>query len=454
MLILGIGTNCGDRLANLRQALTHLQASPNITVHHVSPVYESDAMLPDNAPKAWNQGFFNAAISCSTTLSPFELLKLVKDIERRLGRIDTTHWAPRIIDIDILMWGTQQINTEELVIPHYGLYDRPFALWPIMDLYSNWDYPRELLDHWGSRFSGHAPYQTRQMPFRIDGSKFVGILNITPDSFSDGGCYYEGDLAVRRAKQLFASGAEVLDIGAESTCPSSKPVSADDEWRRLEKPLTAILDLYADQEFKPKISVDTRHSTTAAKAIALGVDWINDVSGFNDPKMIEVVGGNEVEIVCMHSLSIPPAAQKIIPISADPVTYLLEWAQKKMHFLEQKGIDASKIIIDVGIGFGKSPEQSLALIRRAHEFKQLGVPIMVGHARKSFYKIVTSVAAEERDLETAISTIELFNRKIDFLRVHDVAYNARAVAMSKRLDSIPLHAAHFSNREEQHDLLK
>ena len=440
MLILGLGSNLGDRLVNLRCALQYLQLHTDIFVKNVSPVYISDAMLLENAPKNWQLPFFNTAISCTTTLAPHALLKVLQNIEQQLGRTENHEfWGPRIIDIDILKWGNQSVQSDDLTIPHLGLNKRPFALWPLMDLDANWAYPRELLDNWGSRFVGEAPFHTRQVPYRIDGSIFVGALNITPDSFSDGGCFYEPEVAIAQAKHLFTAGAEVIDIGAESTHPDdSKNLTVIDEWQRLEQPVQALLEFWSDKPFRPKISIDTRNYQVAEKAIALGVDWINDVTGFRDPNMVAAVRDSDTSLVCVHSLSLPPTQEDVIPLEQDPVNYIMQWGQQKLQSLQEQGIDLSRIIFDMGIGFGNTPEQNLVLIKRAHEFKQLGVPLLVGHARKSFQNIISAVSTAERDLETAISTIDLFAQGVDYIRVHDVAYNTRAVAMQQRLDAVPL----------------
>ena len=442
MIILGLGTNLGDRLANLRAALHKLKTHEKVNVHSVSPVYVSEAMIPENAPANWQQPFFNAAVACNSHLQPLQLLRELKKIETTLGRVSAKNWAPRVIDIDILMWNNISYQSTELTIPHPGLAERPFALWPLMDVYSTWSYPHELLESWGSRFSGEAPFHTRQLPYRIDGSVFVGILNITPDSFSDGGEFFVADAPVAQAKKLFMAGAEIIDIGAESTRPGSQAISATEEWERLQIPLQTILDFYANKSFKPRISIDTRNYQVAKKAIAVGVNWINDVSGFTDPRMLAAVRDSNVRLVCVHSLSLPPIPQEVIPRDQDPVAYLLQWGEKKLHDLQQRGIANSRVILDTGIGFGKTPEQSLTLIKRASQFKQLGVPIMIGHARKSFHKVITNMPAVQRDLETAISTIDLFAQEIDYIRVHQVGYNIRAVAMQKRLNATTTNSNH------------
>ena len=171
MVILGLGSNVGDRLMYLRQALKCLQQHADIKVCQVSPVYESDAMLPPNAPNSWHLPFFNAAVACTTTLLPYAMLKALQEIELQLGRDQQhQHWGPRTIDFDILYWPGVAINSETLTIPHKGLYERPFALWPLIDVYSDWDYPRDILHEWNSRFTGNAPFGTRQVTYRIDDS--------------------------------------------------------------------------------------------------------------------------------------------------------------------------------------------------------------------------------------------------------------------------------------------
>ncbi|PHQ80203.1 MAG: hypothetical protein COB66_05310 [Coxiella sp. (in: Bacteria)] len=437
MIIIGLGSNVGDRLNHLRRALAFLKEHPKIDVCHVSPVYESDAQLLDNAPPSWNTTFFNAAVSCKTDLSPFSLLHELQQMEQHMGRTKWGHWSPRNIDLDILLWGDISIDTEALTIPHKQLVDRPFVLWPVMDLFSNWPYPKERLEQWGSRFSGEAPFRTRQVPYRIDGSIFMGALNITPDSFSDGGQFYDADKAVARAKQLFASGAEVIDLGAESTRPDDNThVTPEVEWARLEGVIKALMLHWKGNEFRPKLCVDTRHHQTAEKAIAAGVDWINDVTGFRDRNLLKAVQGADVTVVSMHSLSIPPTQQAVIPLDKDPIEYLLRWGERQLALFAKHNISKGRVILDPGVGFGKTPEQCLSIIKRAAELKRLGVPILVGHARKSFHKVVTSVPAGERELETALAAAHLFAQGVDYIRVHEVAYSLRAVAMQQRLNSI------------------
>ncbi len=244
MLILSLGTNLGDSLNNIRSALQLLQKSQKIAPLQISPLYSSSALLPVYAPMAWNRPYLNLAVACETELSPLEVLKFVKQIERQLGREESQRWAPRIIDIDILAWDNCVIEQISLKIPHAELLSRPFALWPLLDLWPDWQHPTtefaELLQRWGSRYTGErAPCETKQLPHRLEGSALVGILNITPDSFSDGGKFITIPNALAQAEKFVREGAEVLDIGAESTRPGATPVLPETEWSLLKPVLTA-----------------------------------------------------------------------------------------------------------------------------------------------------------------------------------------------------------------------
>jgi 2-amino-4-hydroxy-6-hydroxymethyldihydropteridine diphosphokinase/dihydropteroate synthase len=444
MIILGLGTNLQDRLNNLRRALKAIHAIPSLTVQQVSPVYLSDALLPENAPADWNMSYLNLAIRCEATCTPDELLAHIKKIEKDIGRETTTkHWGPRIIDIDILAWDDLVLQSEVLSIPRESLLERPFQLWPLADVAPAWIYPlkgamqgksaAEIVESWGSRFSGTAPLHTRQIYQRIDTPCLVGIINVTPDSFSDGGQFFNVEHALQQAQSLVDGGAEIIDIGAESTAPNAEPVDAETEWARL-KPV--LLALQAEKKrflIPPKISVDTRHATIAAKALALGVDWINDVTGFQDPAMREIVLPTTSDCVIMHHVSIPADRANVLPRHQDPVKFIYDWSAKRLDELEKLGFARERLIIDPGIGFGKVAEHSLLLIKHIAQFQSLGVRILVGHSRKSFLSLFTSHAFSERDIETLAVSFYLAKQGVDYLRVHNVEMCARGMRMMAAL---------------------
>lgn len=441
MVILGLGSNLGDRLKQLRHALSLLKKIPGVTVEQVSPLYISDALLPDDAPQGWNTPFLNLAIRCSTSLTPIELLKHTKQIEKLVGRKPEKVWGPRIIDIDILAWDNLIQYDEHLHIPHEHLHKRPFALWPLADIAPRWIYPlpgplqgktaAELATQWGSRFDGSAPLQTKQIFQRVDTPALVGILNVTPDSFSGDG---QSTDIINRANTLAASGAEIIDIGAEATGPLAKPIDSATEWQRLENNLKEILRVRADMLIPPKISIDTRHADIAEKALALGIDWVNDVSGLDDPNMTALIKAHTCDIVIMHHLGIPVSKQaRTLPLVDDPIPHVYTWAEERITTLEKFGISRERLIFDIGIGFGKTPEQSVELIQHISKFQQLGVRLLVGHSRKTFLNLFTPKPFSERDVETLPVSLFLSNQGVDYLRVHHVESNARAIKVNQAL---------------------
>jgi len=445
MVILGLGSNVGDRLSHLRKARTAIQHIPGILIKQTSPIYLSDALLPENAPPEWDMPHLNLAIRCETTLEPLALLKQLKHIEWTIGRKpEIRHWGPRILDIDILAWDDLTIQSELLTVPHASLQDRPFALWPLADVAPLWIFPLAgpnqgkpaalIVEKWGSRFTGNAPLHTQQIYHRIDTPRLVGIVNVTPDSFSDGGTFLNPSHALQHMLHLANSGAEVLDIGAESTAPNAVALDIDTEWARLEPILATIKAVQASCFVAPKISVDTRHSLIAAKALNFGIDWINDVSGLDDPAMREIVAQSAADCVVMHHMSIPEQRGHVLPRDQDPVNLVYAWGEKRLDELEKQGIARERMIFDPGIGFGKMAEQSLLLLKHAHIFTQLGTRILIGHSRKTFLSLLSGMPFAERDMETMAMTLYLAQQSVDYIRVHNVEACARGLRVAQAME--------------------
>lgn len=433
MIILGLGTNVGDRMQNLRQALSAIKNIAGLQVLRVSPIYHSDAMLPENAPDSWNLPFLNCAVACVFNGAPEQLLTHLQSIETQLGRLNNhAHWSPRVIDIDILIWDDRVIQSKRLNVPHPHLHERPFALWPLADLAPLWLHPQKKLTAeqlalpLGSRYLGDAPFHTQQINQRIDTPVLMAAINITPDSFSDGGNFYAPEKAFAQAKLAIDSGAEVLDLGAEATSPAVTPIDANTEWQRLEPVLAAIMQAKKDFLLPPLISVDTRHAEVAEHALAYGIDWMNDVTGFQDPRMRAVAREAKTDCVIMHHLSIPPTRENVLPQDQDPVELLIQWGRDLLALLEKDGIALDRVILDPGIGFGKTAAQSLALLQGLPRLKALQTRWLIGHARKSFMSALTPHTASERDLETLVIAEYLNRQQVDYLRVHNVEYCARA----------------------------
>jgi 2-amino-4-hydroxy-6-hydroxymethyldihydropteridine diphosphokinase/dihydropteroate synthase len=438
MVVLGLGTNLKDKLANLRQAWQSISQIPHLRVLQVSPIYMSDALLPDNAPPDWNLPYLNLALRCETTLTPTALYEQLKKIETLLGKqLEPQRWAPRVIDIDILAWDEAVINSNVLIIPHKHLLTRPFALWPLADVAPLWFYQgktaAQWVENWGSRFSGNAPFHTRQINQRIDTPELVGIINVTPDSFADGGQFFNPNHAAEQAIKLLAAGASVLDIGAESTAPSAQPIDSKEEWNRLAPALKAIIANKNNGFLTPKISLDTRHVDVAEKALALGIDWINDVSGLDDPDMCHLIASAKVDCVVMHHLNIPETRDKTLLRDQNPVKIVYEWGEKRLNELEKLGIPRERIIFDPGIGFGKMAEQSFTLLKHISVFTKLGTRLLSGHSRKSYLSLFTDLPFAERDIETTTLSLYLAKQHVAYLRLHQVEMCARAFKVNAAL---------------------
>jgi len=443
LVILGLGTNLGDRLANLRQALHLIKKIPRFYVLQVSPVYISDALLPENAPAAWDRPHLNLALRCETQLTPLELLQQTKQIEKQLANTKKEHWGPRIIDIDLLAWDDLVIYDNTLHIPHEHLHERPFALWPLADVAPFWRYPlpgpmqgktaSELATQWGSRFTDAAPLHTKQIQQRIDTPQLVGIVNLTPDSFSGDGIVDNELSAWQQIQNLVTAGADVLDFGAEATGPNAMPLDPAEEWQRLAPLLTKTLAEKATWLIQPKISIDTRHASVAEKALALGVDWINDVSGLDDPAMRQAVSRSQCDIVFMHHLGVPVNKNHYLPLNQDPTVLVYQWVEQRLSELGKAGIVPARLIFDPGIGYGKTAEQSLEIIKNISLFHTLGIRLLVGHSRKSFLTQFTAQPAAKRDFETMVISLHLAQQTVDYLRVHNVEANTQSLRVSKAL---------------------
>jgi 2-amino-4-hydroxy-6-hydroxymethyldihydropteridine diphosphokinase/dihydropteroate synthase len=427
-VVLGLGGNEGDRAGCLRGAIRLLSLStPGLRVLRASPLYESQAMLPADAPAdgSWNRPFLNLALECETSLEPESLLSGLKAVERKLGRETRSRWAPRRIDIDILASDGPAVSLPGLEIPHPGLLERPFALLPLADL---WPAFEARARKWRASATERVPFGTHVDPQPL--CELVGILNITPDSFSDGGLFLDPARAAQQAKVLVAAGATVLDIGAESTRPAAHPLEAEEEWGRLAPVLEAMRGTTAI------LSVDTRHPGTAARAIRAGAGWINDVEGLESAEMRREVADSSVDVVVMHSLGIPPDSKRVLPEGNDPVEELLAWGERKLRSLEESGIGRDRVILDPGIGFGKLAFQSWLLLSGARRLHELGCRVLIGHSRKSFLALITDRKAEERDPESAVLAARLAAQGIQYLRVHDVEGTLRALRAAQRLEGI------------------
>ncbi|MEF8812495.1 MAG: dihydropteroate synthase [Halovenus sp.] len=252
-----------------------------------------------------------------------------------------------------------------------------------------------------------------------DGTAIMGILNVTPDSFHDGGEYSDREDAVRRAEQVVEAGADIVDVGGESTRPGADPVPVEEEKSRVLPVVDRLSDLDA------LVSIDTRKAEVARAALDAGADILNDVSGLADPAMRLVAAEYDVPVVVMHSIDTPVVPGKEVPYD-DVVEDVVDELVERVLLAEKAGLDRSQIIVDPGLGFSKTAEESFELLGRIDEFAGLGCPVLVGHSHKSMFGLVDRESGERYEPTIAASAVAA-ERGADILRVHDVAANAAAV---------------------------
>jgi len=265
--------------------------------------------------------------------------------------------------------------------------------------------------------------------FTLDFSKktyIMGILNITNDSFYDGGKYISVDKAVKHALKMADEGADIIDIGGESTRPGAEPISVDEELKRV---IPVIENL--SKKLSIPISIDTYKAKVAEEAINAGATIINDISGLRfDPLMPEVAGKYKVPVIVMHIKGTPKDMQKNPQYDA-LIPEITEYLRGSIVLAKQAGVDENMIIIDPGIGFGKLLEHNLQIIKNLKEFTQLGKPILIGVSRKSFIgKILNEASPSERLEGTASSVAISVINGANIIRVHDVGFMSKVVKVA------------------------
>jgi len=385
-IVLALGANLGNKFNNLRQALDRLKSI--MTIEKESIIFETDAVLPQKCPAEWNIPYLNMVVSGDTQLSPYELLNAVKRIENEMGREpDHEFWSPRIIDIDILYYGDLTISTPELTIPHKEIKNRPFV--------------KSLLNFIGYEFFDDETnlYEPRRS-FTLS-PKLVGIVNVTPDSFSDGGKFLTPEFAVKRVNEILANGGYIAELGAQSTRPGYVEISPKEEIKRLAPVMEKIADM-------SNVGVDTYFDDVAIFALSCGVKWINDIRGNLADKTLQIMTKNQAKLVIMDN------GQGI------------EYLQNRVKYLLKNGFCEQNIVIDPGIGFAKTRQENIEILKNISNFPFPMCQTMVGHSRKSFIKSFASSA--NRDMETLAISSYLADKKVGYLRVHDVENHMKLIS--------------------------
>jgi dihydropteroate synthase len=252
----------------------------------------------------------------------------------------------------------------------------------------------------------------------------MGVLNVTPDSFSDGGQYLEPKAAVAQARRLIDKGADIIDVGGESTRPGAEPVSIDEELRRVLPVIGALRGIGVP------VSIDTRHAAVMRAALEVGAAIINDVSALaGDPESLAVAAASDAPIILMHAQGDPRTMQDS-PRYEDVVGEVYAYLEQRIAVCRDAGIDKARLIVDPGIGFGKTLDHNLVLLRNLHVFHGLGCPVLLGVSRKSFLgRLSGGVPAHGRLPGSLAAALAAIQQGVHILRVHDVAETREALAV-------------------------
>jgi 2-amino-4-hydroxy-6-hydroxymethyldihydropteridine diphosphokinase / dihydropteroate synthase len=458
-IVIAVGSNVGDRVSTFDKALKLMKSSGvNITKH--ACLYETAPAYVTDQPR-----FLNSAVRGTTKLGPHELLKLLKEIEKNIGRTDGIRYGPRPIDLDILLYGNCQINSETLIVPHERIHERPFVLAPLVDLLgtsaadgteTSWHSLSKcsggFFELW-NKLGGESIIGTegikRVLPAGnhlldwCERTLVMGVLNLTPDSFSDGGKFQDVEAAISQAKLLISEGADIIDIGAQSTRPVAKRLSPNEELERLVPFLDEVAKI---PEMEGKlISVDTFYAEVAMEAVKRGAHMVNDVSGGKlDPAMIEVVAELGVPYVIMHMRGDPSTMQSEQNLLYDDICKeIASELYAQVRQAELSGIPLWRIVLDPGIGFSKKSEQNhevimgLDSIRREMGKMSVGashVPILLGPSRKRFLgQICNRANPIDRDVATVAAVTAGILNGANIVRVHNVGCGVDAAKVSDAL---------------------
>lgn len=451
-VFIAFGSNEGDSVANIRRAIDALPTK-GITVLKTSPLYESEPMYVQDQNR-----FVNGVLECETQLTPLALLDALKQIEYgELGRVKIMDNGPRTIDLDILLYDDAVLNHERLTIPHAAMLQRSFVLRPLADIADRTAHHPLTAESYQAHLDQIAPSSSVQASSALKAlvpmprakahqvydphchtlpTQIMAILNVTPDSFSDGGKVQLSNV-VDLALDYVRNGAAILDVGGMSTNPQSVDPGPDEELRRV---VPAIQALRACSKLDSiPISVDTFRADVAEAALAAGADIVNDISaGRLEPRILQVAARYQAPIILNHTRGTPqtmtqlaqyevPDRPDLRPNSDDAVIECVgRELEESLEAALAAGLARWQIILDPGIGFAKSLPHNLAVIRRLADLRArpafAGIPWLLGPSRKRFLGTITGRdIASHRVLGTAAAVAALIANGADIVRVHDVS---------------------------------
>ena len=412
---LALGSNLRNINQNIDNAITKLKQN-ECEILNIAPFYKTEPLLPPNADESYNKIFCNTVVEVETNFEPFEMLHQIKQIETEMGR-NPNHalWSPRIIDIDILYCEKQGlpiiITTAELTIPHKELFNRAFVLDPLSHIAPN-------LSINGKNILTESKKQL------LHQSAIMAIVNVNNNSFSGDGSI-DADINENKIHSLVEQRVAFIDIGAESTNPKSSPISAEEELSRLQ--IANIFNIIKKYKTNGvRFSIDTYHPKTAEFCIKNGFDVINDVNGFKNTRMWKIMQKNtKIEAVVMHSIVPNGDKKNVLPENANIIDVLNEWVIDVEKKARENKIDKRRIIIDYGIGFGKTAEQDWFIINNIDKIDNRGFRVLIGHSMKSFMKILGVATYEEKKQMTNKISMLLTSQGVDVLRIHTFIINEK-----------------------------
>ncbi|CAI2175476.1 17556_t:CDS:1 [Funneliformis geosporum] len=435
LVYITLGSNIGDRIGNMNEALKLLELECKIL--DTSYMYETSPMYVTDQPN-----FFNAACKVATNLDPEELLVKLKNIESTIGRTTVIRYGPRSIDLDIIFYDDIEYNSSTLNIPHTLMSEREFVLRPLCDIARNFEHPNlfktcgQLLSHY-LKSPSYSPNNFIQkiLPININNviwkwstkTFIMGVINVTPDSFSDGGLYNNVNSALSHAQKLVEEGADILDIGGCSTRPNAEDVPIEEEISRVLPIIQAIRSSSNTTLANIPISIDTFHSKVAEKAIQNGASIINDISGGQlDEKILSVSAKYNVPIILQHMRGTPKTMSRLTEYGDDLILDISNELCERVQAAINAGIKRWNIIIDPGIGFAKKLDQNLEIIKRLNELNGKhspleGYPCLIGVSNKRFIgEVINQPIPKNRCWGTAAACTAAVLAGVDILRVHDV----------------------------------
>lgn len=269
-----------------------------------------------------------------------------------------------------------------------------------------------------------ALWRTTRFELDVSHPLVMGIVNVTPDSFSDGGLHANSADAISHAETLVEEGAEILDVGGESTRPGAASLSADEEWQRIGPVLRQVV------KWDIPVSVDTYHPQTMQKALDLGVDIVNDVWAFRQKGALEAVASSRCGLCMMHMHG-EPSTMQLHPMVGNVMDELSVFFQTQLALIDEAGIDQSRVVLDPGIGFGKTVEQNFEILRKQSLLLHFGQPLMVGWSNKSSLGAVSGLPVDQRLVPSVVAAVLAVERGARILRVHAVAKTVAALSVWK-----------------------